>query len=46
MGPTNALTYSTDHLGDVTIIGPGAGKAATGFSVLTDILEIHRMLIL
>ncbi|MHA2373298.1 MAG: homoserine dehydrogenase, partial [Candidatus Thorarchaeota archaeon] len=26
MGPTNALTYSTDHLGDVTIIGPGAGK--------------------
>ncbi|MHA1975256.1 MAG: homoserine dehydrogenase [Candidatus Hodarchaeales archaeon] len=41
-GPTNALTYTTKHLGDVTIIGPGAGRAATGYALLTDILDIHR----
>jgi homoserine dehydrogenase len=41
-GPINALTYSTKHLGDVTIIGPGAGRAATGYALLTDILDIHR----
>lgn len=42
MGATNALTFTTDLLGDVTIIGPGAGKIETGFSILTDILAIHR----
>lgn len=42
MGATNALTFSTDFLGDVTIVGPGAGKIETGFSILTDLLKIHR----
>jgi len=42
MGATNALTFTTDLLGDVTIIGAGAGKIETGFSILTDILAIHR----
>ena len=42
MGATNALTFTTDMLGDVTIVGPGAGKIETGFSILTDILDIHR----
>lgn len=41
-GPINALTYTTKYLGDVTIVGPGAGREATGFSLLTDILDIHR----
>ena len=41
MGATNALTFTTDLLGDVTIIGAGAGKIETGYSILTDILEIH-----
>lgn len=45
MGATNALTFTTDLLGDVTIIGAGAGKVETGFSILTDILAIHRKLI-
>ena len=45
MGATNALTFTTDLLGDVTIIGAGAGKIETGFSILTDILAIHRKLI-
>ena len=42
MGATNALTFTTDLLGEVTIIGAGAGKIETGYSILTDILEIHR----
>ena len=42
MRSTNALTFTTDLLGDVTIVGPGAGKIETGFSILTDILDIHR----
>ena len=43
MGPINALTYTTKYLGDVTIVGPGAGKLPTGYSVLTDILDINRL---
>ena len=42
-GATNALTFETDLLGDVTIVGPGAGRKETGFSLLIDLLTIHRM---
>lgn len=42
MGATNALTFTTDLLGDVTIVGPGAGRIETGFSILTDLLSINR----
>jgi homoserine dehydrogenase len=42
MGAANAVTFTTDLLGDVTINGAGAGKIETGFSILVDILEIHR----
>jgi homoserine dehydrogenase len=38
----NALTYFTDELGSVTIVGPGAGRRETGFSLLIDLLEINR----
>ena len=38
----NALTYYTDELGPVTIVGPGAGRRETGFSLLIDLLEINR----
>jgi homoserine dehydrogenase len=41
-GVTNALTITTDLLGDVTLIGPGAGGVATGFALLSDILALHR----
>ncbi len=40
-GATNALTYNTDELGPVTIIGPGAGRRETGFALLIDLLEIN-----
>ncbi len=42
MGATNAVAISTDALGEVTIVGPGAGKVQTGFSMLTDLLHIVR----
>ena len=43
MGAINALTFTTDHLGDVTIIGPGAGRIETGQALLTDILALNRI---
>jgi homoserine dehydrogenase len=42
-GATNALTLTTDLLGDVTLIGPGAGGTATGFAVISDILALHLL---
>ncbi|MBC8322905.1 MAG: homoserine dehydrogenase [Candidatus Marinimicrobia bacterium] len=42
MGATNALTFSTDLMGDITIVGAGAGKIETGFSILTDLLKIDE----
>lgn len=42
-GATNAITYTTDLLGDVTLIGPGAGRVETGYSLLVDLLHIHRI---
>ena len=38
----NALTFYTDELGPVTIIGPGAGRRQTGFALLIDLLNINR----
>lgn len=42
MGANNALTFDLDLLGKVTIQGPGAGKTATGYAILADVLAIHR----
>jgi len=38
----NALTYYTDELGPITIVGPGAGRRETGFALLIDLLDINR----
>jgi homoserine dehydrogenase len=40
MGATNAITFTTDLLGDITVVGPGAGKTETGYSILTDLLKL------
>jgi homoserine dehydrogenase len=40
-GATNAITYQTEILGEVTLIGPGAGRMETGFALVEDILAIH-----
>lgn len=44
MEATNALTYYTDELGPVTIVGPGAGKRETGFSLLIDLINMNAKL--
>lgn len=41
-GATNAITYTTNLLGDVTLVGPGAGRMETGYALLADLLAIHR----
>ncbi|MCK4547215.1 MAG: homoserine dehydrogenase [Candidatus Eisenbacteria sp.] len=43
-GATNAITFSTDLIQDVTVVGPGAGKIETGFALFSDLVEIHRSL--
>ncbi len=40
MGATNALTITTDNLGDITIVGPGAGRRQTGYSMLIDLISL------
>ncbi len=40
MGTTNAITYRTDLLGDVTLVGAGAGGIETAAGLLADILAI------
>ena len=41
-GATNAITFKTDLLGDVTVSGPGAGRAETAFAVISDLRRIER----
>ncbi len=40
-GTMNAITFSTDLLGDVTITGPGAGGEETGYAILSDLLTLN-----
>ena len=42
MGVTNALTFETDCLGNFTVVGPGAGRRATGYALLTDLISIAK----
>lgn len=41
-GATNAATFTTQYLNEVTLIGPGAGRLATGYAILCDLLAIAR----
>lgn len=43
-GANNAITFSTDLMGDITLIGAGAGRLETGYAIITDLLAIHRQL--
>jgi homoserine dehydrogenase len=42
-GVANAITYETDMLGSVTLVGPGAGRRETGFAILSDLLELAKL---
>lgn len=39
-GATNGLTLHTEHLGDVLMTGPGAGRVETGYALFADLLSI------
>ncbi len=41
-GAANAATIRSDALGEVTVVGPGAGRRETGFALLNDLLTIGR----
>lgn len=43
-GSLNALTFTTDMLGDVTVVGRGAGGIEAGYALLSDMLAINRYL--
>ncbi len=40
-GATNAITFSTTLLGDVTLIGAGAGRVQTGYALVADLLALR-----
>ncbi|MFI5013238.1 MAG: homoserine dehydrogenase [Hyphomicrobiales bacterium] len=42
MGVTNAVTIDADAVREITLIGPGAGGAATASAVVADITDIAR----
>jgi homoserine dehydrogenase len=39
---TNAVNVHADAVGELTLVGPGAGGAATASSVLSDIVDMAR----
>ncbi|MBO8162153.1 MAG: homoserine dehydrogenase [Brevibacillus sp.] len=41
-GATNAITYDCDLAGPITVVGAGAGKTETGYSILIDLINISR----
>jgi homoserine dehydrogenase len=41
-GPTNAVSFGSELLGKVTVIGPGAGRIETAYALLSDIIAIHN----
>jgi homoserine dehydrogenase len=44
-GVLNAVTYSTQYAGEITIVGHGAGGVETSSAVLRDLIDIRRNLI-
>jgi len=41
-GATNAITYETQLMGPITLVGAGAGGIETGYSLLIDLINIER----
>jgi homoserine dehydrogenase len=42
LGAQNAITYECDLAGPITLVGAGAGRKETGFSILIDLINISR----
>ncbi len=43
-GGMNALTYQTDLIGPLTLVGAGAGGKATAYALLSDLIELAERL--
>jgi homoserine dehydrogenase len=41
LGNLNALSFSTEHIGDVTLIGRGAGGEETASAIIRDLVDIR-----
>lgn len=41
-GTLNALTFSTEHAGDITLVGPGAGGERTASAIVRDLVSIRK----
>lgn len=39
-GAMNAISYQTDLLGPLTLVGAGAGRRETGYAILSDLIEL------
>jgi homoserine dehydrogenase len=42
MEAKNAITYQTDLMGPITLVGAGAGRLETGYALLIDVINIGR----
>jgi homoserine dehydrogenase len=42
MGVTNAVTIDADGLAPITLVGPGAGGAATASAIVSDLADVAR----
>jgi len=38
----NALTFTTEHAGDITLVGPGAGGERTASAIVRDLVSIRK----
>ena len=43
-GVMNAITFQTDTLSQVTVVGPGAGRLQTGQGLLADLIAVCRVM--
>jgi homoserine dehydrogenase len=41
-GTLNAVTYSTENRGDITIVGKGAGGHETASAIISDLIDIYK----
>lgn len=41
-GATNAVSFTTDLLGAVTVSGPGAGRVETAYALISDIMAVNE----
>lgn len=45
LGTLNAITFSTDTIGEVTIVGKGAGGREAGYALFSDLISISRKIL-